>query len=55
MENIHFEWDESKNKLNLQKYNINFNEAKTCFFHEYARVIFAPDHSENENRFIYLG
>lgn len=29
---MHFEWDESKNKLNIQKHNISFKEAKEIFY-----------------------
>jgi uncharacterized DUF497 family protein len=28
---MQFEWDENKNKLNIQKHGVNFNEAKTVF------------------------
>lgn len=31
MEQIHFEWDENKNKINQSKHGISFEEAKTVF------------------------
>ncbi|MDX2345545.1 MAG: BrnT family toxin [Legionella sp.] len=50
-----FEWDSQKALSNEKKHNINFNEAKTVFFDENAKVIHDPAHSTNEDRFIILG
>lgn len=55
MTSLHFEWDESKAKANLKKYGISFDDAKTVFYDEQARLIDDPDHSEDEARFILLG
>jgi len=55
MKDIHFEWDEDKNNINFHKHGIDFNEAQSCFYDPNARVIFDPDHSEKEERFILLG
>lgn len=55
MKAIHFEWDENKNKTNIQKHKISFEEARTVFYDENARVIADPDHSQEEDRFIILG
>lgn len=56
MENILFTWDNNKNLINQKKHDgIDFNEAKTVFYDEFARVIFDPDHSTQEDRFIILG
>ena len=55
MEYLKFEWDENKNSINKSKHNISFEEAKTVFYDEQARVIDDPDHSELEERFIILG
>ena len=52
---IIFTWDEKKATSNLLKHNISFDEAKTVFEDENARLIFDPDHSEEEERFILLG
>jgi uncharacterized protein len=46
---IHFHWDKKKNKSNIEKHKIDFNEAKTCFYDENARVIFDPEHSVAED------
>lgn len=55
MESIKFEWDENKNSINQQKHKISFDEAKTVFYDEEARIIDDPEHSEEEERFIILG
>ena len=55
MSNLDFIWDEDKNKKNIISHNISFEEAKTVFFDPYAKVIFDPDHSKEEDRFIILG
>jgi uncharacterized protein len=55
MKDISFVWDPRKNLINQTKHNIDFDEAKTVFFDEYARVIFDPSHSTEEDRFIILG
>ena len=55
MKYIRFEWDQNKNIENIQKHNISFEEAKTVFYDENARLIADPDHSSSEDRFIILG
>ena len=55
MKNINFSWDNKKAQLNEIKHKITFEEAKTVFDDENARLIYDPDHSENEDRFIILG
>ena len=55
MENINFSWDNKKAQSNKVKHKITFEEAKTVFDDENARLIYDPDHSENEDRFIMLG
>ena len=52
---ILFEWDEKKNRANIRKHGISFDEAKTVFYDENARLIDDPDHSVEEARFIILG
>ena len=55
METLRFEWDENKNRINLAKHNISFEEAQTVFYDEEALVIDDPEHSQEEERFIILG
>ena len=55
MKTIHFVWDPHKNRINLRKHGVSFEEAQTAFHDENAKVYFDPDHSETEDRFILLG
>ncbi|MFK5977196.1 MAG: BrnT family toxin [Sulfurovum sp.] len=55
MKKINFTWNDIKAKSNLIKHKISFEEAKTVFDDDYARLINDPDHSEDEDRFILLG
>lgn len=55
MKEIRFEWDERKNRDNLRKHRVSFEEARTVFLDENALRFFDPDHSEDEDRFIMLG
>jgi hypothetical protein len=52
MTDLNFTWDENKNRLNQNKHKVSFEEAKTVFFDEHARLISDP---EVEERFILLG
>ena len=55
MKGILFEWDEAKNKANIKKHGVSFEEAESVFFDEYALLKADPDHSETEDRFVLLG
>lgn len=55
MKPLRFEWDEVKAKSNLKKHKVSFEEARTVFYDERARIIPDPEHSEQEDRFIILG
>ena len=50
-----FEWDEEKARANLQKHQVNFEEAQTVFVDPLAITISDPDHSIKEDRFIIIG
>ena len=52
---MRFEWDERKNRINIQKHGVSFEEAQTVFLDENALRFFDPDHSEDEDRFVMLG
>jgi uncharacterized DUF497 family protein len=52
---IEFIWDERKNAANQRKHDISFEEAKTCFEDEHARVFFDAEHSAQEERSILIG
>ena len=55
MKHLAFEWDPNKNQRNIAAHGISFEEARSSFYDEYARLI--PDvlHSEHEERFLILG
>lgn len=55
MKDISFEWDEEKNKTNVKKHKVSFDEAVTVFYDENAIVFDDPDHSDDENRFLIIG
>lgn len=55
MKPLKFEWDEKKASANLKKHGVSFEEARTVFFDEQAKLIDDPDHSDDEERFVLMG
>ena len=55
MKRIIFNWDNKKNSANVTKHGISFDEAKSVFYDDHARILHDPDHSEDEERFLILG
>ena len=55
MDRLIFEWESKKDISNQKKHKISFDEAKTVFSDQFARLIVDPDHSDDEDRFILLG
>lgn len=55
MKVLHFEWDQRKEKANVKKHGISFEEARTVFYDENAIQFYDPDHSDEEDRFVLLG
>ena len=55
MKSMSFGWDRTKAESNLKKHKISFEEAQTVFSDPNARMIFDPEHSGDEDRFILLG
>ena len=55
MKIISFVWDQKKAESNLKKHRISFEETQTVFSDPNARMIFDPEHSGVEDRFILLG
>ena len=51
----YFDWDENKNRINLEKHGITFEEASTVFFDDRALLFDDPEHSIDEDRFLLLG
>lgn len=52
---LHFQWDNAKATANFKKHGVSFEEAKSAFYDERAKLINDPDHSAKEDRFILLG
>jgi uncharacterized DUF497 family protein len=56
MSGLSFTWDEQKNVINQEKHDgVSFEEARTVFMDEHARLRHDPAHSDEEDRFILLG
>ena len=55
MNKLEFTWDSQKAESNTQKHGISFEEAKSAFIDDNARLIYDPDHSQDEDKFILLG
>ena len=55
MSTLSFEWNERKAAANAKKHGVSFDEAKSVFVDERAKLIGDPDHSEGEGRFVLLG
>lgn len=50
-----FEWDEEKNKKNRKKHGIWFEEAKSVFEDDLAKVFLDDSNSDGEDRFLIIG
>ena len=55
MNQLRFEWDSNKAKINIEKHSISFEEAMTVFADEQGILFDDPDHSEDEDRSLLLG
>ena len=55
MSDLVFRWDPLKDSINQEKHGVSFEEGKSVFYDENARLIEDPEHSETEERFILLG
>ena len=50
-----FSWDDDKNKSNIRKHGVSFNEAATVFSDDNAILVKDEEHSDYEERFIIIG
>ena len=50
-----FQWDEKKERANVEKHGVSFQEATTVFGDPLAGTIPDSDHSHGEPRFITIG
>jgi len=49
---MRFEWNEANSKANQDKHGVSFDEARSVFFDELARLIDDHEHSAKEDRFV---
>jgi uncharacterized DUF497 family protein len=52
---MRFEWDRNKEKRNIKKHAISFDEAVTVFYDPLSATFPDPDHSVEEDRLITIG
>jgi uncharacterized protein len=52
---MQFEWDKDKEKQNIKKHGISFDEAVTVFYDPLSATFDDPDHSIDEHRLITVG
>ena len=50
-----FEWDRNKEKINIVKHGITFEQASYVFADQFALNRFDNEHSEDEDRWVLLG
>jgi uncharacterized DUF497 family protein len=50
-----FEWDENKNRINIQKHGVSFDDAKKVFCDPCRLTLFDEGHSETEDRYYCIG
>lgn len=55
MSGITFEWNGRKASENKRRHGVSFDEAKSAFLDENARLIPDPENSDDEDRFVLLG
>jgi len=52
---MEFEWDDSKNTLNIHKHGLSFYEAQDAFFDNKRVILSDPTHSSAEKRYFCIG
>jgi uncharacterized protein len=50
-----FEWDTEKERKNIQKHGVTFEQAAFVFSDPYSLSKYDEEHSQDENRWILLG
>lgn len=51
---MNFDWDDNKNKSNIEKHRISFEKAKDVFYDE-EKIVFESEQESGELRFVILG
>jgi len=52
---LRFDWSSRKEQLNRRKHGVDFEEAKSVFYDEFAQQFYDDAHSGGEERYIMLG
>ena len=52
---VEFIWDESKNRANIKKHGVDFNDAVRAWYDPDRIDFFDEEHSLNEIRWVFLG
>ena len=55
MENVTFDWDESKSRFNQDKHGVDFFLAQRAFLDPYRVIAEDLAHSDKENRYFCFG
>jgi uncharacterized DUF497 family protein len=55
MDKLRFSWRFPKAQTNLRKHGVSFGEATTAFSDSLGFEFFDPDHSDSEDRFLFIG
>jgi len=50
-----FEWDENKNRANIKKHGVSFEEARMVFYDTLSVILPDSEHSYGEERFLIIG
>jgi uncharacterized protein len=50
-----FEWDQEKEKINIQKHGVSFEQASYVFADPFALNRYDNEHSNEEDRWVLLG
>lgn len=52
---MRFEWDEDKNRINIEKHGVSFEDARMAFLDPKRKLRFNERHSRSERRFFCFG
>jgi len=52
---MRFEWDSNKEKANIKKHGVTFEQAACLFSDPFALNLFDSDHSQDKERWVLFG
>ncbi len=55
MKNMEFEWDDEKERINIQKHGLDFSTAAHVFSDDCRIEKYDHSHSDDEDRYIVIG